>query len=374
MTIFNPSLNLFTCYLGTLPADWPGGYWLHWGVFVVIIFAFVMPMIMAFIYFERRGLGRFQVRLGPNRVGPFGILQPVADAIKVLIKEDIVPAKGDKWVHWLAPVVAFVPALMIFAVVPFGDGALLADLNIGILYVVAISSISVVGIFMAGWGSNNKYSLLGAMRTVAQVISYEIPLVLSIIGVVLLTGSLSMNKIVEAQTIPFILLQPLGFLIFFLAACAEINRTPFDLLEADSEIVAGFHIEYSGMKFALFYLVEYAEVLAISAIITTLFLGGWRGPILPPFLWFLIKVFGVFFVIFWVRSTIPRLRIDQVMAFTWKCLLPLALINLLITGIEVVVLPEALPWPVIFVNLAIMAVLVVLWSKFFRLGGGRVEV
>lgn len=374
MAIFNPSFSSVYHYSETLPPDWPGGFWPHWGVFVVIIFAFVMTMVMGFIYLERRGLGRLQVRLGPNRVGPFGVLQPVADAIKVLIKEDIVPAKGDKWVHWLAPVVAFVPAVMIFAVVPFHDGALLADLNIGILYVVAISSVSVVGIFMAGWGSNNKYSLIGAMRTVAQVVSYEIPLVLSIIGVVLITGSLSMNKIVEAQTIPFILLQPLAFLIFFLAACAEINRTPFDLLEAESEIVAGFHIEYSGMKFALFYLVEYAEALAISAIITTLFLSGWRGPILPPFLWFLIKVFAVFFLIFWVRGTIPRLRIDQVMAFTWKCLLPLALLNLLITGIEVIVLPEALPWPVIFLNLAIMAVLVVLWSKLFRLGGGRVEV
>jgi len=212
------------------------------------------------------------------------------------------------------------------------------------------------------------------MRTVAQVVSYEIPLVLSILGVVLITGSLSMNKIVEAQTIPFILLQPLGFLIYLAAAVAEINRTPFDLLEAESEIVAGFHIEYSGMKFALFYLVEYAEVLAISAIITTLFLAGWKGPVLPPFLWFLIKVFGVFFLIFWVRATIPRLRVDQVMAFAWKCLLPLALLNLLITGIEVIILPEALPWTVIFLNLAIMAVLVVLWSKFSRLGGGRVEV
>ncbi len=166
----------------------------------------------------------------------------------------------------------------------------------------------------------------------------------------------------------------MGFLIYFLAACAEINRTPFDLLEAESEIVAGFHIEYSGMKFAFFYLAEYAEALAISAIITTLFLSGWRGPILPPFLWFLIKVFGVFFLIFWVRSTIPRLRIDQVMAFTWKCLLPLALLNLLITGLEVIVLPEALHWPVIFLSLVITAVLIVLWSKLFRLGGGRVEV
>jgi NADH-quinone oxidoreductase subunit H len=358
----------------TLSPDWPGGYWLHWGVFVVIILVFVMAMIMGFIYLERRGVGRFQVRLGPNRAGPFGVLQPVADAIKVLLKEDIIPAAGDKWVHWLAPVVAFVPVLMLFAVVPFQDGALLADLNIGILYVVAVSSISVVGIFMAGWGSNNKFSLLGAMRAVAQEVSYEIPLVLSIIGVVLISGSLSLNEMVKAQSIPFILLQPLGFLIYFVGALAEINRSPFDLLEADSEIVAGYHTEYSGMKFALFYLVEYAEALAISAIITTLFLGGWRGPVLPPFLWFLIKVVGVFFVIFWIRSTIPRIRVDQLMAFAWKCLLPLALINLLITGIEVLVLPAALPWTIIFVNLAIMVVLILLWSKFFQLGGGRVEV
>jgi len=369
----NPCLNSFNC-LEALPADWPGGYWLHWGVFAVIILVFVLAMVMVFIYFERRVVGRFQVRLGPNRAGPFGILQPIADVIKILTKEDIIPAKGDKWVHWLAPVVAFAPALMIFAVVPFQNGALLADLNIGILYVVAISSVSVVGIFMAGWGSNNKYSLLGAMRTVAQVVSYEIPLVLSIIGVVLVAGSLSMNAIVLAQDIPFILLQPLGFLIYFLAACAEINRTPFDLLEAESEIVAGFHTEYSGMKFALFYLVEYVEVLAISAIIATLFLGGWRGPLLPPVLWFLIKVFGVFFLIVWVRSTMPRLRIDQVMAFAWKFLLPLSLINLLIAGIEVVVWPEALPWIVILINLAVMVVLIVLWSRFYRLGGGRVEV
>ena len=374
MAIFNPGLSPFKHYLQALPPDWPGGFWLHWGVFVVIILVFVLAMVMGFIYLERRGIGRFQVRPGPNRVGPFGLLQPVADAIKVLIKEDIIPAKGDKWVHWLAPVVAFVPALMIFTVIPFQNGALLADLNIGILYVVAISSVSVVGVFMAGWASSNKYSLLGAMRTVAQVVSYEIPMGLAIIGVVLIAGSLSMNNIVEEQSIPFILLQPLGFLIFFLAALAEINRTPFDLLEAESEIVAGFHTEYSGIKFSLFYLTEYAEALAISAIITTLFLGGWRGPLLPPLLWFLIKVFFVFFLIFWVRSTIPRLRIDQVMAFAWKCLLPLALINLFITGIQVIVWPEVLPWTVIFLNLAIMAILIVLWSKFFQLGGGRVEV
>ncbi len=369
-----PSPNLFSHYTATLPPDWPGGFWWHWLLFTVVIIAFVLAFVMGFIWFERRALGRMQARLGPNRAGPFGLLQPVADALKVFIKEDIVPTKADKIVHWLAPVVAFAPVLLLFAVVPFQDGALLADLNIGILYVVAISSVSALGIFMAGWGSSNKYSLLAAMRDVASVVSYEIPVVLSIVGVVLITGSLSMNQIVLAQDIPFILLQPLGFLLFFIGGCAEINRCPFDLMEADSEIVAGFHTEYSGIKFALFYLVEYAEALAIAAIITTLFLGGWRGPVLPPWLWFLIKVVAVFFAMVWIRATLPRIRIDQLMAFAWKFLFPLAVINLIITGIEVLAWPAALPWVIILVNIAIMVVLILLWSKFFKLGWGRVEV
>jgi NADH-quinone oxidoreductase subunit H len=357
-----------------IPADWPGGFWVHFGVFTAILLVFVLVMMIIFVYLERRVIGRFQSRLGPNRTGPFGLLQGIADAIKILIKETITPAKGDKWVYWLAPVVAFVPALIIFAVIPFQNGALMADLNIGILFVVAVSSVSVIGILMAGWGSNNKYSLLGALRSVAMVVSYEIPLGLAIVSVVLLAGSLSMNEIVTSQNIPFILFQPLGFLIFFLAASAEINRAPFDLLEAESELVAGFHTEYSGAKFVMFYMMEYFETLAISAIITTLFLSGWRGPVLPPVLWFLIKVSVVFFVFMWVRSTVPRLRIDQIMGFAWKCLLPLALINLFITGLQVVVWPEGLPWGMIFVNLAITVVLILLWSRLFKLGGGRVEV
>jgi NADH-quinone oxidoreductase subunit H len=360
--------------MAMLPPDWPGGFWAHWAVFAVIIIAFVLLMFMAFTWFERRAMGIMQARLGPNRVGPFGILQPAADGLKVLLKEDIIPAKGDKWVHWLAPVVAVVPVLMIFAVVPFQGGAILADLNIGILYIVAISSVTTVGVFMAGWASNNKYSLLGAMRQVASVVSYEIPVVLSIVGVVLLTGSLSMQQIVMAQDIPFILLQPLGFLLFFIGALAEINRAPFDLMEADSEIAAGFHIEYSGMKFALFYLVEYGEALAISAIVTTLFLSGWRGPLLPPWLWFLVKVGLVFFVIVWIRTTVPRVRIDQLMALAWKFLFPLALLNLLITAIEIVAWPAVSLWVLVPVNIAIMIVLVLLWSKFFKLGWGRVSV
>jgi len=360
--------------MNTLPPDWPGGFWWHWLLFTVIIISCVLILVMAVIYIERRGMARMQSRLGPNRTGPFGVFQPVADAIKVLLKEDIIPDRADKIVHWLAPVVAFTPALMIFAVVPFGDGWMLADLNIGILYVVAISSVSTVGVFMAGWGSSNKYSLLGAMRNVAAVVSYEMPLVLSIVGVVLMAGTLSMNDIVLAQDIPFILLQPLGFFLFFTAGCAEINRSPFDLMEADSELVAGFHTEYSGMKFAMFYLVEYAEAVAISAIIATLFLGGWRGPLLPPWLWFLIKVIIVFFVMVWTRTTLPRVRIDQLMALAWKFLFPLALINLVITALQVLFWPAALTWVMVPVNIVIMILLIVLWSKFFRLGWGRVEV
>jgi NADH-quinone oxidoreductase subunit H len=264
---------------------------------------------------------------------------------------------------------------MIFAVIPLWNGAALTDLNIGILYIVAVSSISVVGILMAGWASNNKYGLLGAMRVIAEVVSYEIPLALSIIGVVLLTGNLSISSIVASQNIPFILLQPLGFVIYFVAALAEINRTPFDLLDAESEIVAGFNIEYSGIKFALFFLTEYSEVLAISAIISTIYLGGWRGPLLPPVLWLLIKMIAVFILVIWIRSTLPRMRIDHVMAFAWKFLLPLALINLLITGLQVVALPDISQWVIVAINVVIAAGLILLWSKFYRLTGEKtVEV
>ena len=361
--------------LAALPPDWPGNnYWWHWLFFTIVLIAFVLVMVMGAIYIERRAMGRMQSRLGPNRTGPFGLLQPVADAVKVMLKENIVPDNADKIVHWLAPVIAFAPVLMIFAVVPFQNGALLADLNIGILYIVAISSISTVGVFMAGWSSGNKYSLLGAMRNVAAVVSYEIPLVLSIVGVVLVAGSMSLNTIVLKQDIPFILLQPLGFLIFFAAACAEINRSPFDLMEADSEIVAGFHTEYSGMKFAMFYLVEYAEAIAMSAIITTIFLGGWRGPLLPPWLWFIVKTFIVFFVMVWTRTTLPRVHIDQLMALAWKFLFPLALINLFVTAVQVLVWPDALPWTAVYINIAIMIILIFLWSRFFKLGWGRVEI
>jgi len=385
MSAWDYITQLFGWLRGEFISALPTWWWLNALIGIVLILSFVTTTVMIFIWLERRLIGRFQIRLGPNRAGRFGLLQPVADAIKVLAKEDIVPARADMWVHWLAPVVVFVPALMFFAVIPIapardGANATLADLNIGILYIIAIGTLGVIGIFMAGWASNNKYSLVGAMRAVAQMISYEIPMVLSIIGVLLIVGSLQMGRIVAEQSIPFILLQPLGFLIYFIGASAELNRCPMDLLEAESEIVAGYHTEYSGMRFALFYLAEYANALAISAIMATLFLAGWKQPfsqelfILPPWLWFAIKVFTIFFLIMWIRSTLPRLRVDQLMGFAWKFLLPLALINILITGIEVLFWPTSF-WALVPINIAIAGGLILLWSRaFFKLGGGRGEV
>ena len=352
-------------------------------VAITVMLLLVFPIVMLFIWIERRFIARFQLRPGPNRCGPLGLLQPVADAVKILVKELIMPAKGDKLVHWIAPVLMFFAAFMVFAVFPIGKGRMgvFSDLNIGILYVVAISSLAVIGIFMAGWGSNNKYSLIGAMRGVAQLISYEVPMVLSIVGVVLIVGSLQMSELVGKQTVPFILLQPLGFLIYFIGAITELNRSPMDMIEADSEIVAGYFTEYSGMKFAMFYLAEYINTLAVAIIATTLFLSGWKGPFLPVWFWFLVKVLAVFMFILWTRATLIRLRIDQVMAFSWKFLLPLALINVFITAAEVLAWQEwmsgweSFPWPFIFVNFAIAGVLIFLWSKLFlNLGGGRIEI
>jgi NADH-quinone oxidoreductase subunit H len=301
-------------------------------------------------------------------------LQAIADAIKALIKEDILPTKVDKIVFWLAPIVIFAPILMLFAVIPFGGGAFMSDLNIGVLYTVSVSSIVSVGIFMAGWSSNNKYALLGSMRDIAQLVSYEIPMGLAIVGVVLMAGTLSLKDIVNAQTIPFILVQPLGFLIFFAASLAEVNRAPFDLLEADSEIVAGYNIEYSGMKFAMLYLAEYCEALLMSAMVSVLYLGGWKGPFLPPILWLIIKIMVVFFVIIWIRATIPRLRIDQVLGFAWKFLLPLALINLVATAVQVYFLGNISIWIYAGINIVLLAVFVALWTKLFRSGGEKVEL
>ncbi|MCJ7668725.1 MAG: NADH-quinone oxidoreductase subunit NuoH [Anaerolineae bacterium] len=301
---------------------------------IVCLIVFVLGTLMFINWLERKTVGRFQDRYGPNRVGPLGILQFVADAIKMLTKEDITPANADRVIFNLAPVMVVVPTFLVLAVLPFGRGMVAADLNIGFLYIVAVSSLTTIAILLAGWGSRNKYSLLGGMRVVAQMISYEVPMVLSALGAIMLTGSLSLVSIVEGQSrVPFILLQPLGFLIYFISAVAEVNRAPFDLPEAESEIIAGYHTEYSGMKYAMFLLAEYINAFIVSAIATTLFLGGWKGPLLPPYIWFFLKAYAIYFVLMWLRFTLPRLRIDQLMALAWKFLVPLALVNLLAMGL-----------------------------------------
>ncbi|MBI2942292.1 MAG: NADH-quinone oxidoreductase subunit NuoH [Chloroflexi bacterium] len=317
-------------------------------VSISVFLAFATIVVMSLTLVERRVIAFMQNRLGPNRVGPQGVLQPVADVIKLFAKEDIIPANADPWVYRLATTVMVIPALLIYAVIPWSQNMVIANLSIGILYFVAISSVSVVGLLMAGWGSNNKFALLGAMRAAAQVISYEIPLVFSIIGVAMLAGSLSTVDIVNAQRVLwFIVLQPVAFFVFFTAATAELNRTPFDLMEAESEIVAGYHVEYSGVRFALFFLAEYLNGFAVAALATTMFFGGWLSPVetignwfgwnlpplLPPYAWFFLKTYLLFFILYWLRGTLPRVRIDQLMGLAWKVLLPLALANLALTSI-----------------------------------------
>lgn len=346
-------------------------FWAHWALFGIGIIAFVLTIVIGFIWFERRFIAPMQLRIGPNRCGPFGLLQPLADAVKVMMKEDIVPAVSDKAVHFLAPILIFVPVLLMFAVIPIQEGVgLIPDLNVGLLFLVAVGSIETIAVFMAGYSSNNKYALIGAMRSVAMMVSYEMPMALAVVAVVMVTGTLSVQDIVVAQTIPFALLLPMSFVFYFICALAELQRTPFDLLEAESEIIAGYHIEYSGMKFAMFYLGEYAGAIIQSVIIATLFLSGWKGPILPPFCWFLIKMFAVFGMIIWFRATWPRVRIDQLMGFAWKYMLPLSLINLLVVAIEIIAWEDPIEWWLVPINIAISGALLSGWAGMFKLAGG----
>jgi NADH-quinone oxidoreductase subunit H len=293
-----------------------------------------------FTWMERRVLGRFQSRVGPNRVGPFGILQAIADAVKLLFKEDIVPRRADRLLFNAAPIVILAPSLMALAVVPFGAGSYVADLNIGVLYVVAMGGIASLAVLMAGYASDNKLALFGAMRAVAMLLSYEIPLVMSLLGITVLAGSMSLVDIVGAQDIPFLLVSPLGALIFLIAMSAELNRSPFDVTEAESELVAGYITEYSGMKFGIFYLAEFSNVVLAGALFAILFLDGWNGYFLPSHLWFLVKVFGFLLVASWVRATLPRMRIDQILALAWKYLFPLSMVNLLLLTVETLTWPE----------------------------------
>ncbi len=299
------------------------------------ILGFVTYAILA----ERKVMGFMQLRYGPNQVGGrWGLLQTVADVLKLLIKEDIIPRAADRPLFILAPIIAFTPAFMVLAVIPFTESLHFADIGIGLLYYIAISGLTTIGVVTAGWASNNKYSLIGGMRAAAQMISYEIPLVMSVIGVILIAGSLNLNTIVEAQeSMWFIIYQPLGFIIFIIASVAELNRTPFDLPEAESELVAGYHVEYSGFRWAFFMLAEYVYMFAMAALTTVLFLGGWHSlPFLgfiPGAVWFALKFSLVIFFLMWLRVTFPRLRADQLMEFGWKVLLPLALVNIFITAI-----------------------------------------
>ena len=320
--------------------DWLA-YFLAGFIIVFIVINAVVIVTTIGTWVERRLIGRFQSRRGPNRWGPWGLLTPVADALKLLSKEDTKPEGVDSWVFNLAPLIFIVPPILVFAVIPFGKNTFVANLNIGILFIIAVTTVPTIAMFMGGWGSGNRYSLFGAMRGVAQLVSYEVPMVLSIVGVILLVGSLSMVDIVESQKLPYIIIQPLGFFIFVLAISAEMNRSPFDIVEADSELVAGFHTEYSGMKWGTFQLAEFIAPFGAASIITTLFLKGWEGPVLPSHLWFFLKVSLVWFVLLWVRATLPRLRMDQIMALAWKFLFPLSILNLFITAAEVLIWPDA---------------------------------
>jgi NADH-quinone oxidoreductase subunit H len=313
-------------------------------VSIIVVFASLFAVITII---ERKGLGRFQNRYGPNRVGPYGLLQPLADGLKSLTKEDIVPRSADKVVHLLAPLVLVVAAFLGYAVLPIGRNMVAVNLDAGVLYFFAAGSIVELSIFMAGWSSKNKYSLLGAMRAIAQMISYEVPLILSAIAVIMTVGSLSTVAIVEQQAgytgiwphwFVFTPWGLAGFVLFMIAATAESNRSPFDLPEGESEIIAGYYIEYSGFKFALFFLGEYIGMFAISGLAITLFLGGWAAPFsflswIPSYLWFFAKLFALIAMFIWVRSTLPRLRMDQLMNFAWKFMLPMALLNLINVGV-----------------------------------------
>lgn len=307
---------------------------------------FMLLNVLALTWLERKWLGHIQIRLGPMRTGWHGLGQPFADALKSLTKEDVQAAKVDKWLFNLAPVVVFVPAYLVYLAIPVSDKLVPRNFDLSLFYVFAVAALFPIGILMAGWSSNNKYSLLGGLRAAAQQISYEVPMLLSVLGVVMLAGSLSIVDIVKAQTHGwYIIYQPVGFLLFLATLCAELNRTPFDMPEAESELVAGYQTEYSGMKFALFMLAEYSNLFILSGLAASLFLGGWQGPLLPAPVWFMVKTYSVVFLIIWIRGTLPRVRVDQLMDLGWKILLPVGLLNILFTGVVMAAIGATGPKP-----------------------------
>ena len=324
---------------------------------------------------ERRLLGRFQNRVGPNRWGPFGALQPIADLAKLITKEDIIPYGADRLAFTAVPVIMVSSLLVATAVIPFAKDVALVDLNVGVLFILAVSSLTSIAIFTAGWASNNRYALFGAGRAVAVLISYEVPVVLSLLGVVIVAGSMSLGDIVVAQAVPFFLVQPLAFFVFLAGMSAELNRTPFDVAEAESEIIAGYHTEYSGIKFALIQAAEFGGALFVSGLIATLFLAGWAGPVADwlGWLWFLIKTFIGIFLFVWIRSTFPRLRLDQIMAVCWKFLMPLSFINLAAVVLEVYFLRDASGtlstadlWIMTAINIPVAVVSIAFFGRIIR--------
>ena len=290
-------------------------------------------VVLSLTWVERKALARIQQRIGPMRVGPYGLLQPIADGLKLLIKEDIMPAWVDRPVYWIAPLAVFVPSFAVWVVMPFSSDLVLRDMDLGLLYVLAMSVLSIIGLIMAGWGSANKYGIIGGLRSAAQLISYEIPLIVIAITIAMLAGTLNLTEIATGQeSVRYLLLQPLALVIFLLAGLAEVGRSPFDIFQAESELVGGPFIEYSGAHWSIFFLAEYMNTFLVAALITIFFLGGWSGPLLPEVAWFLIKCYVVIIVMFWLRGTLPRLRIDQLMAFGWQALVPLSFLNFLMVS------------------------------------------
>ena len=290
-------------------------------------------VVLSLTWLERKALARIQQRIGPMRVGPFGLLQPIADALKLVVKEDIMPAWVDKPIYWLAPLAVFVPSFLVWVAVPFSSNLVLRNMDLGLLYILAMSVISIIGLIMAGWASANKYGVMGGLRSAAQLISYEIPLIVIAMTIAMLAGTLNLTDIAVGQGYQwYILLQPMGAAIFLLAGLAEVGRSPFDIFQAESELVGGPFIEYSGAHWSIFFLAEYMNTFLVAALVTIFFLGGWSGPFLPEVLWFLIKCYAVILVIFWLRGTLPRLRIDQLMAFGWQALVPLSFLNFVLVA------------------------------------------
>lgn len=307
-------------------------FWMVVGL--LSMFTALSLVVLSLTWLERKALGRLQLRLGPTRTGPMGLLQPIADAVKLILKEDIIPDSSDKAIFWVAPVIVVMSAFMIWVTIPGAEGLVLRNLELGLFYITAFAVIGILGLVLAGWGSANKYGVLGGLRSAAQLISYEIPIIMVVVAVAMLAQSLDLRVIVSQQNpIPYALILPLGMVVFFIAGLAEVGRTPFDIYHAESEVVGGPFVEYSGAHWSVFFLAEYINTFAIAALVTLLFLGGWSGPFLPGVVWFLIKVYAVILVVFWIRGTFPRLRIDQLMAFAWKAMVPLSFYSIVITAL-----------------------------------------